>query len=87
MDVILTDNGKKLLSYMKAHDQVFVGKDLGDDAQVKGIYLVLNSLMRYELVEQAEPVVRDFTNKAGVTIQKAYKTYQLTDLGRYFNID
>lgn len=86
MDITLTDNGKVVLGYMQAHDQVWVGKDLIELTGIKGIYAVLNSLVKKQLVTSAEPVVRDFTNNKGETKPKEYKTYCLTELGRSFNI-
>jgi DNA-binding PadR family transcriptional regulator len=85
--IILTDNGKRVLAYLKENDKTFVGKDLGEDLGIKGIYPVLNSLIRNGLVEQGEPVTRDFTNNKGVTSPKDYKTYQLTDAGRAYTVE
>ena len=48
--IVLTDNGKVLLTYLQAHDQVHVGKDLIELTGIKGIYPVLNSLVRNGLV-------------------------------------
>lgn len=82
----LTDNGKIVLAYMQEHDEVLVGKDMIDLTGIKGIYPVLNSLIKKELVQFAEPIVRDFTNIKGETQPKEYKTYQLTDKGRAFRL-
>lgn len=85
--ITLTDNGKRVLEFMQGHDQVWVGKDLIDMTGVKGIYPVLNSLVKKGFVENGEPVTRDFTNNKGETKPKEYKTYVLTDAGRAYNID
>ncbi len=85
--IVLTDNAKAVLGFMQEHDEVLVGKDMIDMTGIKGIYPVLNSLIKHGLVEQAEPVVRDFTNNKGETKPKEYKTYQLTDLGRTFILE
>lgn len=85
-EVILTPNGYKVLSYMQDHDEVLVGKDMIDLTGIKGIYPVLNSLIRHNLVSPAEPIVRPFTNNKGETKDKEYKTYSLTDAGRAFII-
>jgi hypothetical protein len=85
--IILTDNGKKVLSFMQSHDSTLVGKDMIDLTGIKGIYPVLNSLVRHGLIENAEPVTRDFTNQKGETKPKDYKTYRLTDFGRSFSIN
>lgn len=85
--IILTDNGKKVLSFMQNHDSILVGKDMIDLTGIKGIYPVLNSLVRHGLIENAEPVTRDFTNQKGETKPKDYKTYRLTDFGRSFSIN
>ena len=87
MDITLTDNGKRVLGYMQGHDETLVGKDMIEMTGIKGIYPVLNSLIKHGLVENGEPVVRDFTNNKGETKPKEYKTYCLTDAGRAFNLD
>lgn len=86
-DIILTDNGKVLLSYMQVHTDILVGKDLIDSTGIKGIYPVLNSLIRNGLVTQCEPVMRNFTNNKGITKPKEYKTYQITDKGIAFTLN
>ena len=86
MDINLTDNGKIVLGYMQEHDSVLVGKDMIDLTGIKGIYPVLNSLVKKGLVMAGEPVVRDFTNNKGETSPKEYKTYMLTDAGRAFTL-
>lgn len=85
--ITLTDNGKRVLGFMQEHDEVMVGKDMIEMTGIKGIYPVLNSLIKKGLVEQSEPVVRDFTNNKGETKPKEYKTYVLTDAGRAFIIE
>lgn len=85
-NIILTDNGNKLLDYLQKNDRIFVGKDLIDLTGIKGIYPVLNSLIRNGLVQQCEPELRDFTNNNGKTFPKEYKTYSLTDKGRAYQI-
>ena len=84
MEITLTDNGKKVLSFMQSEDKTFVGKDMIEMTGINGIYPVLNSLIKKGLVEQGEPVVRPFTNNKGETKDKEYKTYRLTDAGRAF---
>lgn len=86
-EIVLTDNGKELLSYWQTHDSVYVGKDLTELTGIKGIYSVINSLMRNGLVEEDEPITRPFTNSKGVTSDKIYKTYKMTDAGRKFVIN
>lgn len=85
--IILTDNGKKILAFMQEHDEVLIGKDMIEMTGIRGIYPVLNSLIRHGLAESAEPVTRDFTNSKGETKPKDYKTYRLTDFGRAFKIE
>ena len=84
--IILTDNGKKVLKFMQNHDEVLIGKDMIEMTGVKGIYPVLNSLVRHGLVENAELVTRDFVNNKGESKPKDYKTYRLTEAGRTFVI-
>ena len=86
-EIILTDKGKLLLKYMQSHDEVLVGKDLIDFTGIKGIYPVLRSLISKKLVEECEPVTRNFTNIKGETKPKEYKTYRLTEFGRKFSIE
>lgn len=85
--IILTDNGKIVLLFMQNHDKIYVGKDLGELVQIKGIYPVLNSLIRHKLVELAEPITRDFTDSKGILKPKEYKTYQLTEFGKKFQVN
>lgn len=85
--IILTDNGKIVLNFLQNNDQVYVGKDLIELTGVKGIYPVLNSLIRKGLVVEDEPVTRDFTNNKGEVKPKVYKAYSLTPFGRCYNID
>lgn len=85
--IVLTDNAKAVLEFMQANDKVLVGKDMIEMTGIKGIYPVLNSLIKKELVEQAEPVMRDFTNNKGETKPKEYKTYKLTELGKNYYED
>lgn len=85
--IILTDNGKKVLVFMQTHDSTLVGKDMIEMTGIKGIYPVLNSLIRHGLIESGEPVTRDFTNSKGDTKPKDYKTYRLTEFGRKFSVN
>ena len=85
--IILTDNGKKVLVFMQDHDSTLVGKDMIEMTGIKGIYPVLNSLIRHGLIENGEPVTRDFTNRKGDTKPKDYKTYRLTEFGRKFSVN
>jgi len=85
-EIVLTDNGKIVLAFMQKNDKIYVGKDLSELTNIKGIYPVLNSLVKKDLVEPAESIVRDFTNNKGETKPKEYKTYQLTENGRNYII-
>lgn len=85
--IVLTDNAKAVLNFMQGHDEVLVGKDMIDMTGIKGIYPVLNSLIKNQLVEQDDPVVRPFTNNKGETKPKEYKTYKLTEFGRNYQLD
>ena len=67
MEITLTDNGKKVLSFMQSEDKTFVGKDMIEMTGINGIYPVLNSLIKKGLVEQGVPVVRPCTNNKGET--------------------
>lgn len=85
--IILTDNAKAVLDFMQEHDETLVGKDMIDMTGIKGIYPVLNSLIKHGLVEQDDPITRPFTNNKGETKPKEYKTYRLTEKGRRFIIE
>ena len=85
--IILTDNAKVVLEFMQDHDETLVGKDMIEMTGIKGIYPVLNSLIKNGLVEQADPIVRPFTNNKGETKPKEYKTYRLTESGSTFIIE
>lgn len=79
---ILTPHCMTLLKFLQSNDKIYVGKDLIELTGIKGIYPVINSLVKRKLVQSAEPVMRPFTNKNGKTEMKEYKTYELTDFGR-----
>lgn len=81
---ILTPNCRVVLDYLYKNDQTFVGKDLIELTGIKGIYSALNSLCNKGLVEKQEPVVRDYVGKDGKVSQYEYKTYRITDDGRYY---
>lgn len=86
MDTPLTDNAKKALAFLQENDQEWIGADLGEAADVRGIHPVMNSLVRRGYVEKGSQV-RPFTNKKGETADKPYVTYMLTDAGRAVKID
>lgn len=66
-------------------DKVYVGKQLGEETNTKtGIYSVLNSLVKRELVCADEPITLPFVNNKGVETMKEYKTYRLTEKGKTF---
>jgi len=82
----LTDNCAKVLAFLQENDRAWVGSDLADATQVKGIHPVMNSLVKKGLADKGAEV-REFTNKKGVTLPKEYVTYFLTDAGRQYIID
>ena len=84
-EIILTPNGKTLVTFLQVNDKVWVGKDLIDETGIKGIYPVIWSLIKKGLVIECDSVQRDFTNSKGETKLKDYKTYSLTDKGRQLN--
>ena len=63
----LTDNGQRVLSFLKDNDKVWVGKDLIDSTGIKGVYPVINSLIKKGLVVECESIQRNFTNTKGET--------------------
>ena len=85
-ELILTDNGKKVLHFMQIHDKVLIGKEIGELTGVKGVYSVLDSLKKRGLVIDGPAQVKDAINAKGDSIQKNYCTYILTDLGRNISI-
>lgn len=82
----LTDNSKMALGFLQEHDEEWIGSDLAEACGVRGIHPVMNSLFRRSLVVKGT-AVRPFTNKAGVTADKQYVTYALSDAGRDFIIE
>ncbi len=90
--IILTDNGKKVLIYLQETHRLnsnldIVGKDIGEATNIKGVYSVLESLVRRNLVEKGQPVERLFTNNKGETKPKMYQTYRITQFGLLFKIE
>ena len=86
METPLTDNAKKVLAFLQENDQEWVGADLGEAADVRGIHPVMNSLVRRGYADKGSKVL-PFTNKKGETGEKPYVTYFLTDAGRAVVID
>lgn len=86
METPLTDNAKKVLAFLQENDQEWVGADLGEAADVRGIHPVMNSLVRRGYADKGSKVL-PFTNKKGESGEKPYVTYFLTDAGRAVVID
>lgn len=85
--IILTDNGKKVLQYMREHDEVLIGKDIGEALNIKGIYPTLTSLCNKGFLYKGEPKIRNFIDKNNVSSPREYKTYALTEMGRAYELD
>lgn len=83
MEFNLTDNVKKALRFLQENDQEWLGSDLAEATGIKGIHPVMNSLVNKGLAAKGK-TVRPFTNKQGVTADKEYVTYMLTDDGRAY---
>lgn len=86
--IVLTDNGKRVLKFLQESDkEELVGKDIGDELSLKGIYPVLTSLINKNLVTKVGTVKRTVVNSKGKEVEKQYITYGLTDSGRSFVIE
>ena len=86
--IVLTDNGKRVLKFLQESDkEELVGKDIGDELSLKGIYPVLTSLINKNLVTKVGTVKRTVVNSKGKEVEKQYITYGLTDIGRSFVIE
>lgn len=83
MDKPLTDNCKKALAFLKENDREWIGSELAEATGIAGIHPVMNSLFKRHYIEKGT-AVRPFTNKQGVTADKEYVTYRLTDAGREY---
>jgi DNA-binding MarR family transcriptional regulator len=87
MDSIqLTPNGALALQFLQGQDGPVTGSDIAAATGLnpQGIHGVLNGLVKKGLVAKADSVTRPFTNKAGLTEEKSYVTYIVTDLGSEF---
>ena len=87
-DLILTDNGKRVLKYLQSFDEnkPIVGKDIGEALSIKGIYPVLTSLFNKGLLIKGNPENRKVMDSKGKEVEKEYITYLLSDKGINFNI-
>lgn len=85
-EIVLTPNGIKMIQFLQSHDKVWVGKELGEALEMKGVYSVINSLASNSLVEYVGTIDREFINNKGTKLIKSYKTYQLTNQGRLYKI-
>ena len=88
-EIVLMPQWERVLKYMQTNEQstgliplLFVGKDLGAELEIKGIYPVLNALIARGLIEKGEPQTRPFTNREGKQVDRTYQTYRLTEVGR-----
>ncbi len=83
----LSDNGKRVLAFLQENDSEWVGSDLAEATGVKGVFPVLNSLIKRGLVVKGAGLVRPFTGKDGETSDHSYKTYLLTEAGRDYIVE
>lgn len=84
--IILTEKAAIALSFLQGADGALPGADIAEATGLnpQGIHGVLNSLVRRGLVAKGDKVVRPFTNKAGLTEDKEYVTYYVTEAGADF---
>lgn len=85
--IILTDNGKVLLSFFQRNDMDWTGEELQMITEIQWIRPAINFLIQNGLIEEnSEDTYKDFLDREGKITAKAYKTYHLTDMGRSFII-
>lgn len=87
--IILTDNGKLLLSFFQNNDLGidWTAEELQMITDISWIRPAIDSLIRNGLIEEnSEATYKDFLTREGKLTIKAYKTYHLTDMGRSFII-
>lgn len=84
--IVLTEKALIALTFLQGADGALPGSDIADATGLnpQGIHGVLNSLVKKGLVAKGEPVIRAFTNKAGLTEDKPYVTYYVTEAGADF---
>jgi DNA-binding MarR family transcriptional regulator len=87
MDTItLTANGALALSFLQQNEGAFTGAQIAEATGLnkQGVHGVLNGLVKKGLVIKGDAVVMPVVNREGLTEERSYVTYVLTDLGAEF---
>lgn len=84
--IVLTEKSGIALDFLKSVEGPLTGAQIaeGTGLNPQGIHGVLNSLFKKGLVAKADPVIMSVTNKQGLTEDRSYVTYILTDAGANF---
>lgn len=82
----LTEKASAVLSYLRGIDGALTGADIAaaTDINPQGIHGVLNGLVKRGLVAKGDKVVLSVVNKDGLTEQREYVTYFVTEAGHDF---
>jgi DNA-binding MarR family transcriptional regulator len=84
--ITLTANGILALSFLQQNDGAFTGAQIAEATGLnkQGVHGVLNSLVKKGLVIKGDAVIQPVINREGLTEERSYVTYVLTDLGAEF---
>lgn len=82
----LTEKGLNALGYLKENTDGAIGLDIAEALGLgKGVYGVLNSLVKRELVGKLDnKITRKVIGKDGVEVEREYVSYFATEAGMNF---
>lgn len=84
--ISLTYQAKEILAFLQKHDREWVGVDLAEITNTRGIHIIMYPLVRCGYVAQRVKHLPS-TNLKGEVYNKPYASYILTDAGRAVKID
>lgn len=84
--IVLTEKAAIALEFLQNQEDLVTGAQIAEATGLnpQGIHGVLNSLVKKGLIAKGEAVTMSVVNKAGLTEERAYVTYQVTPAGAEF---
>ncbi len=85
----VTDNGAIALTFLQSADRPMTGSEIAQATGLNstGIHGVLNALVKSLLVAKGESVTQSVVNRKGLTEERLYVTYFVTDLGSEYTAE
>jgi DNA-binding MarR family transcriptional regulator len=79
----VTENGAIALTFLQSAERPMTGSEIAEATGLNstGVHGVLNALVKNGLVAKGEPVTQSVVNRKGLTEERSYVTYFVTELG------